>query len=306
MALSSNNAGALFMMVSMAGFTINDALVKLASTAMNMGQVMLIRGCFATALIALVAWHAGALLKPRLLLHPMVLLRSASELGATIFFLLALAHMPIADVSAILQALPLAVTMGAALFLAEPAGWRRWLAIACGFIGVLIVIRPGFAGFSVYSLLVLASVLCAAVRDFSTRAVPPEIPTPLISMMTSAMVTVVGAALVPVLGGWTPVQPWEVGTLGAAACLLLIGYQFIILAMRGGDISFIAPFRYTALLWAMFLGYLMFGDVPDMPMIVGSSIIVASGLYMLYRERMVGAGMPAARSTSPAMAPDGL
>lgn len=306
LALSPNHAGALFMVVSMAGFTVNDALVKYASSDMNMGQVMFVRGVFATLLIAVLAWRGGALRSPRLLLHPMVLLRSGCELGATIFFLIALAHLPIGDVSAILQALPLVVTLAAALFLSEPVGWRRWSSIAVGFLGVLIIIRPGFAGFSIYSVCVLVSVLCGAVRDFATRAVPPEVPTLLVSMMTAAMVMAVGAALVPAFGGWTPMANWEVGMLAVAAGLLLVGYQFIILAMRTGDISFIAPFRYTALLWAIVLGFFIFGDVPDLPMTIGSSIIVASGLYMLYRERVVGASLPVARSTSPIMTPDGL
>ena len=306
MALSRNHAGALFMMVSMAGFTVNDALVKLASTEMNMGQVMLVRGFFASVLIAALAWHQGALRSPRRLLHPMVILRSASELGATVFFLIALAHLPIGNISAILQALPLVVTMGAALFLAEPVGWRRWLSIGVGFIGVLIIIRPGFEGFSIYSVSVLVSVLCGTIRDFSTRAVPPEVPTLLVSVMTAVIVTLAGAALVHPLGGWTPMATWETGALAIAAGLLLVGYQFIIMAMRTGDISFIAPFRYTALLWALLLGYLIFGDVPDVPMIVGSAVIVASGIYMLYREQVVGKRLPIANSTSPGMAPEGL
>jgi drug/metabolite transporter (DMT)-like permease len=294
------------MMVSMAGFTVNDALVKLASTEMNMGQVMLVRGFFASVLIAALAWHKGVLHKPRLLLNPMVILRSASELGATIFFLIALAHLPIGNISAILQALPLVVTMGAALFLAEPVGWRRWLSIGIGFIGVLIIIRPGFEGFSIYSVSVLVSVLCGTIRDFSTRAVPKEVPTLLVSVMTAVIVTLAGAALVHPLGGWTPMAAWETGALAVAAGLLLVGYQFIIMAMRTGDISFIAPFRYTALLWALLLGYLIFNDVPDLPMIVGSAVIVASGLYMLYRERVVAKRLPIANSTSPGMAPEGL
>ncbi|MFI0846279.1 DMT family transporter [Mesorhizobium sp. IMUNJ 23232] len=306
MALSHNRAGALFMMVSMAGFTVNDALVKLSSTEMNMGQVMLVRGFFASVLIAALAWHKGVLHKPRLLLHPMVILRSACELGATIFFLIALAHLPIGNVSAILQALPLVVTMGAALFLAEPVGWRRWLSIGVGFVGVLIIIRPGFEGFSIYSVAVLVSVLCGAIRDFSTRAVPKEVPTLLVSVMTAVIVTLAGAVLVHPLGGWTPMAMWETGALAVAAGLLLVGYQFIIMAMRTGDISFIAPFRYTALLWAILLGYLVFGDVPDLPMILGSAIIVASGLYMLYREQVVAKRLPIANSTSPGMAPEGL
>ncbi len=127
----------------MAAFTMNDAITKVASASMNMGQVMLVRGLFAMLLVGLLAWHQGALRAPRAVLQPMLILRVLAEVGATVCFLLALAHLPIANVSAVLQALPLAVTMGAALAFSEPVGWRRWLAISIGFLGVVVVVRPG-------------------------------------------------------------------------------------------------------------------------------------------------------------------
>lgn len=275
------------MVVSMAGFTINDALVKLASMEMNAGQVMMVRGIFATALIALLAWHKGALSMPRLALHPLVALRALAELGSTVFFLMALQQLPIANVSAVLQALPLMVTMLAALFLGEGVGWRRWLAIAIGFAGVMVIVRPGFDGFSVYALLALVCVIFAALRDLVTRRLPEHVPSMLVSTITAAMVGLCGALLVNPMGGWTPMSVESIGLLATASVFLLFGYQFIIMSMRGGDISFIAPFRYTSLLWAIALGYLMFGDVPDTAMIAGAVIIVSSGLYTLFRERAV-------------------
>lgn len=306
MPLSPNLRGALFMAVSMAGFTVNDAIAKMVMTSMNMGQVMLVRGVFATVLVGLLAWNQGALGRLRQLVHPMVALRSACELGATVMFLMALAHMPLANVSAVLQALPLAVTMGAALFLGEAVGWRRWLAICVGFAGVMVIVRPGFEGFNAYSVLALVCVMFAAGRDLATRRIPQEIPSILVSVATAAIVTVAGAVLIAPLGGWSPMTAAETGLLAAAAVLLLFGYQFIIMAMRIGDISFIAPFRYTALIWAILLGYLVFNDMPDTAMIVGAAIVVCSGLYALYRERVLGRRKPAAESTGPAMAPDGL
>lgn len=297
--------GALFMSVSMAGFTINDAITKLVSDNMNMGQIMFIRGIFASLMIGVFAWSQGLLVGWRRALHPLVGLRVVGELGGTVTFLTALSMLPLANVSAVLQALPLAVTMGAALFLAEPVGWRRWLAILVGFGGVMVIIRPGFEGFDVYSLLVLVTVTFCAVRDLATRCIPEDIPTLLVSATTAVAVTVAGGVLVVPFGGWTPVETSDVGLLFAASVLLIFGYQFIIMSMREGDISFVAPFRYTALLWAILLGFLLFGDVPDMAMIAGAAIVVGSGLYTLYRERKVGNTLPAAESTSPAMAPDG-
>jgi len=306
LALSPNLRGALFMAVSMAGFTIGDAISKLLVETMNQGQLMLVRGVFATTLIAALAWKQGALRMPGQALHPMVALRSLCELVATVSFLIALAHMPLANVSAVLQALPLAVTMGAALFLGESVGWRRWIAIGFGFLGVLIIVRPGSEGFNVYSILAMLCVAFCAVRDLATKNMPAEVPSLLVSTVTAGIVTVAGAVLVMPMGGWAPMTAGQIGLMAVAAVVLLIGYQFIIMAMRVGDVSFVAPFRYTALLWAILLGYLTFGDVPDAAMIVGSTIVVGSGLYALYRERILGRRKPAAESTGPAMAPDGL
>lgn len=306
MQLSPNLRGSLFIVISMAGFTINDAITKTLVETMNQGQVMLMRGVFATTLIGALAWSQGALRMPRQAAHPMVALRVVGELAATVLFLIALSRMPLANISAVLQALPLAVTMGAALFFGETVGWRRWLAIAAGFTGVMIIVRPGLEGFNAYSLLALVCVLFCAVRDLATKQIPAEVPSLLVSTITSAAITFVGALLIAPFGGWTPMTAGEVGLLAAAAVLVLIGYQFIIMAMRLGDISFVAPFRYTALIWAILLGYMIFGDIPDGAMILGASVVVGSGLYTLYRERKVGREKPAAESTAPNMAPDGL
>ncbi|MCV0396646.1 MAG: DMT family transporter [Rhizobiaceae bacterium] len=306
MALSLNLRGAVFMSVSMAGFTANDAITKVVSSSMNMGQVMLLRGLFASALILALAWHRGALIPVRTVASPFVFLRVVGEVCATVFFLVALANMPLANISAVLQALPLAVTMGAALVYGEPVGWRRWLAIAAGFAGVLIIVRPGFEGFNAYSISALICVFFCTVRDLSTKRVPREIPSLFLSSATAIAVTIMGGVLVVPFGGWSPVAATDLALLAAAAVLLLFGYQFIILAMRDGEISFIAPFRYTALLWAIGLGVVVFGELPDAAMIAGATVIVASGLYALYRERVRGESRPAAKATAPTMQPDGL
>ncbi len=172
MPLSPNMRAALFMTVSMAGFTVNDGVTKYMSEVMNMGQVMFLRGAFATLFVAVLAWHQGALSNLRLALQPMVLVRVAGEVLATVTFLIALAQLPIANVSAVLQALPLAVTMGAALIYGETVGWRRWLSIAAGFAGVAIIVRPGLEGFSAYSLVALVCVGFCTVRDLATRRIP--------------------------------------------------------------------------------------------------------------------------------------
>jgi len=294
------------MAISMAGFTINDALTKTVINEMNAAQVMLVRGTFATIMIGLLAWHSGVLRSLGLIRQPLVALRAIGEVGSTLCFLAALAQMPLANVSAILQALPLAVTMGAALFLKEPVGWRRWTAIGVGFVGVLIIVRPGFDGFNSYALLALLCVGFCAMRDLITRQIPQGIPTLAVSFATALFVTIAGGVLVVPYGGWTELTVSSTSRLFGAALLLIVGYQFIIMAMRVGDISFVAPFRYTALIWALLIGWLIFGEVPDTAMLVGASIVVASGLYTLYRERHAGKTQPVTDTTTPAMAPDGV
>ncbi len=306
MTLSPNLRAALFMAISMAGFTLNDALTKTVIGDISAAQVMLVRGSFATIMIGLLAWHGGVLSSLTSLRRPLVAVRAASEIGSTLCFLAALAQMPLANVSAILQALPLAVTMGAALFLNEPVGWRRWTAILVGFAGVLIIVRPGFEGFNSYSLLALLCVAFCALRDLVTRRIPEDIPSLAVSFATALFVTVVGGVLVLPYGGWTELTVTSTSMLLGAAILLIVGYQFIIMAMRVGDISFVAPFRYTALIWALLLGLVVFGEVPDAAMLVGAAIVVASGLYTLYRERHAGKTRPVAETTTPAMAPDGV
>ncbi|PSM20368.1 MULTISPECIES: DMT family transporter [Nitratireductor] len=306
MHLSPNLSGALTMAIAMAAFTVNDAVVKLVSTELNMGQIMLVRGMVATTLIALLAWRAGVASKLSGVRNPMVLLRGAAEIGATVSFLLALQRLPLANVTAVLQVLPLAVTMGAALVFAEPVGWRRWTAILAGFAGVVIIIRPGFEGFSAFSLLALLSVMFCTVRDLATRRIDAGVPTLLVSTLSALGVTIVGGLLVVPLGGWTPLDGGQFGTLAVAAIMVLVGYQCVIISMRTGEISFVAPYRYTGLLWALVLGYAVFGDVPDAAMITGAVIVVGSGLFTLYREQVRGPRKPAAESTGPTMSPDGL
>ncbi len=291
------------MSVGMAGFTMNDAITKSVSSEMNFGQVMLVRGLFAIVLIASLAIHQGAIRPQRTLLVQPVALRVIGEVGGTVSFLAAITHLPLANTSAIMQSLPLAITLGAAVGFGEPVGWRRWSAIVAGFIGVLVIVRTGVAGFNQFTLLALVSVLFCCARDLATRRIPSHIPSLFITLLTTITVTTSGALILFPLGGWTPPAGRSVGLMALSAVLVLTGYQCVIMALRSGDISAIAPFRYTALLWALLLGYLVFGDVPDAMMATGAAIIVASGLYAFYRERIRHREVAASAAGLP---PDGL
>lgn len=291
------------MAVGMAAFTMNDAITKAVSSEMNFGQVMLVRGLFATVLIATLAMHQRAMRPLRMLLITPVTLRVGAEVGGTVAFLAAIVNLPLANTAAIFQALPLAVTLGAALVFGEPVGWRRWLAITAGFAGVVIIVRPGLNGFNQFSLFALLAVIFFAVRDLATRRIPARIPSLFITLVTTVTVMAAGAIVLFPLGGWRSPSGRGLGLLALAAVLVLIGYQYVIMALRSGDISAVAPFRYSALLWAILLGYLVFGDIPDGMMMTGATIIVLSGLYTFYRERR--RNRPVAASAS-AVPPEGV
>lgn len=286
MNLTPNMRGALYMAIAMAGFTFNDAFVKSASAAVSPAQIMLVRGAVSTILIFLLCWKTSALRPPAMLMSKPVMMRASGEMLSTLAWLIGLPHMPLANASAILQALPLAVTLGAALILREAVGWRRWLAIAAGFAGVMIIVRPGADGFNIWSVAIIVCVFFAAFRDLVTRAAPAEIPSAFLSLATSVLITLTGAVLLVPLGGWVPMQSETALKLVAAAFFLMLGYQFVIQAMRTGEIAVVAPFRYTSLLVALVLGFIAFGDIPDGWMIAGATLVVSSGVYTFHRERV--------------------
>ncbi|SHF03343.1 S-adenosylmethionine uptake transporter [Ruegeria intermedia] len=287
--MTPNVKGALLMMGSMAAFTVNDTLVKAAGQDLPLFQLVAMRGLLATALVFLLARHLGAL-HLRFSGHDRVLVavRSLSELLATFFFLTALMHMPLANVTAVLQALPLTVTLGAALFFAEPIGWRRMLAIAMGFTGMLLIVRPGPDGFSLYALYALVAVICVTARDLVTRRMSPEVPSMVVTLATSLTITL-AAAVASVFQGWVPVAAPTGLLIGSAAIFVLLGYLFSVMVMRVGEVGFVAPFRYTSLIWALVLGWAVFGDWPDRLTMLGAALVVGAGLFTLFRERRLHA-----------------
>jgi drug/metabolite transporter (DMT)-like permease len=208
------------------------------------------------------------------------------EIGGTACFLTALFNMPLANASAILQALPLAVTLAAALFFGEPVGWRRYLAIGIGFAGVMVIVRPGTEGFNAYSLWALAAIVFIVIRDLSTRRLTPDVPGPWVAMVTSGVLTA-AAALAGGFEDWQPPEAESLFALATASICLVVAYVSSVTSMRVGEIGFVQPFRYSLLVWAMLLGIVMFGEWPDGWMLVGSATVVATGLFTLYRERRV-------------------
>lgn len=268
---------------AMACFAVNDLLVKLSSASIEPMQIMALRGVMTSALLFALAYGRGALRPWRTAFTPVLLLRTVADVGTTISYISALRHLPLANASAIFQALPLTITLAAAVFLGEPVGWRRWLAIVVGFFGVLVILRPTGDGFGVYAIWVLVSVAFAALRDLATRRLPTALPSLLVAGITSVAVSLTGFVMLPVVG-WSPMTADLWMWLAVASVAIGAGYVMIVASMRTGDMGFVAPFRYTVLLFAFALGVLVLGERPDWQEIVGSCIVVASGAYMIHRE----------------------
>jgi drug/metabolite transporter (DMT)-like permease len=282
--LSDNARGALFMTVGMAAFVANDALMKLVSLDLPLFQAIFLRGVLTTLTFALIAWRLDALRMPELNVDRwLVAIRVTAECGATFFFLTALFNMPLATLTAILQAAPLTITLAAALFLREPVGWRRLCAILVGFVGVLLIVRPGAEGIDVYAVYALIAVGFVTLRDLVTRRMPHSLPSTLVALATAGGVTVF-AALGTLTEDW--VQPARASWLylSLAVVFVLAGYLLSILAMRAGELSVVSPFRYTGLVWALVLGLMVFGDWPDGLTMLGAALIVGTGLFTFYRE----------------------
>jgi len=285
--MSDNVKGASLMAASMAAFVLNDALMKLAAEAdIPLFQALLLRGMMTTVLLGLlVLWRREFSFNLPTGQRRLVALRLCGEVGATVCFLTALFNMALANATAILQVMPLAVTLGAAVFLREPVGWRRWSAIAVGFVGVLIIVRPGSDGFNEYSLLAMLAVVFVVIRDLSTRQLDAKVPSSLVALLTSIVITTLGG-LVTLTSDWQPVGGMTLVYLAGASGFIIFGYLFSVMTMRVGEVSFVAPFRYTVMIWAIILGIIVFGDYPDSWTLIGSAIVVATGIYSFHRERI--------------------
>ena len=283
-----NLRGAALMILAMFGFAVEDMMVKVISVEMPTGQIIFLMGGGGAIVFGILCRVEGQPLFERKMLSRPILLRSIAELVGTLSYVTAITLTPISTASAILQATPLLVTLGAAVLFGEMVGWRRWSAIFVGFFGVLLIIRPGTDGFDQLSLITLVGVLGLAGRDLATRGVPKETSSMQLSFL--AFLTLVPASMILSLGEKTP---WIAPT--QTICVLVIGatiitalaYYAIVAAMRVGEISFVTPFRYTRLVFALIFGIVIFGERPDVVTLTGSTIIVLSGIYTVWRERRI-------------------
>ena len=273
------------MMMSMACFAIEDTFIKLLSARLPATQILFSIG-FGGALITLVlALVLNVNLADKILLNKHVISRTTADLFGALSFTSAMVLIPMSLLASILQATPLFVTLGAAILLGEKVGWRRWSAIFIGFLGVIIILQPGYGSFQLASLLGLAAVLCLALRDVITRDMATEIPTLTVTFYACLAMGSAGFIAYPFFG--PPIMPttYETIILICAAIIGLTGYFLLVLATRKGDVSVIAPFRYSRLLFSLGLASLILGEKLTLPILLGGLLVVSSGIYTFGRER---------------------
>jgi drug/metabolite transporter (DMT)-like permease len=283
--MTPNLRGSLYMTASMAGFAAEDAFLKAASQAIPVGEAILIMGLIGIAVFAAIAMREGHPPIPAAMFTGTMALRSGFEITGRLFYALAIALTPISVASAILQATPLVVVMGAAVIFGEAVGLKRWLLIIMGFIGVLIILRPGLDGFSALSLLALVAMLGFAGRDLATRAAPPTLSNAQLGVTGFIMLTLSGVIITAVTGKAAVPNPQTFGLIAGAATFGIAAYAALTTAMRSGQIAVVTPFRYTRLLFAMILGVTVFGERPDAATLLGAAIIVACGVIILSQNR---------------------
>ncbi len=281
--LRANRRGIIALLLATAAFTVNDTLTKIVVQDHPVGEVMFLRGLMTFFFISIVLVAQRETLHLRSTVNRLVLLRSLLDAAASAMFVTALVRMGIAELSAIVLASPLLLTMLAVIIFKEPVGWRRWSAVIVGMIGTLFIVKPDVTVVDVWAILGLVVALGVAARDLTTLRIDPAIPTTVISIFSAIALTVAG-----VLMGTT--EEWQIFAaatfliIAIAAFFYSIGTYFLVVAFRSVDVSVVSPFRYCMLIWAGLAGYLAFGDLPDGWSIFGTVLIVASGLYTLHRE----------------------
>jgi len=273
------------MILAMAGFALEDLFIKLLSSHLPVSQILIIIGFSGTAVFLIIALLTHEPILQRSLLTKPVIIRTFCELFAALFFVSALALTPLSSVASILQATPLMVTMGAAVFFGEKVGWRRWSAVMIGFIGVLLILRPGFDSFMPASLLAVVATIFIAVRDLVTRTMQFEISTTTVSMYAFLACGISGFIAIPFYSAMVIPSSTEIMYLISATFVGVIGYYAVVLATRNGDLSIIAPFRYSRLVFAMLLSIVILTERPDLLTLSGTAIIVLSGVYTFIREK---------------------
>lgn len=281
----NNLRGIGLMLFAMAGFATADAIIKALTGRFPAGQIIMALGLGGVIFFGALMLKRGLPFFGAWSLNRVILARNLIEGCAAISFVTSLSLVDLTVQAAIIQATPLIVTLGAALVLKEPVGWRRWSAVVLGLMGVLIILQPDATGISFGAFMAVIAAICLAGRDVATRMVPNEASTEALGLY--GCLSLVIAALILGVTGPAFVMPEaaEWGWLIAASAFGSISYYAITSAMRVGEVSVLTPFRYMRLLFAMAFGIVFFGERPDIWVYVGSAIVIGTGLYTIARER---------------------
>ncbi len=287
-----NLRGILLIIFAMAAFALEDVFIKSMTQGMPASQTLFLLGVGGSVAFAIITYVQRGTLSP--LMHRdmrsrIMLWRNASEAVSAMFFVTALSLVPLSTVLAVFQAMPLATTAGAALFLGEQVGWRRWSAIGIGFLGVLLIIRPGAEGFQLAALLPIAAVFGIALRDLLTRQLDPTIPSSSVAFYAFLICIPAGALMIPVSGGFVVPEPIGWLLMLGATVFGVSGYYAIVSALRVAETSIIMPFRYTRLIFSIMLGIIVFGEDPDNLTYLGAMIVIGTGIYTFLREQRIRA-----------------
>jgi drug/metabolite transporter (DMT)-like permease len=282
----NNFKGILLMLIAMAGFTMEDLFMKKLSVNLSTGQILITLGFGSSLVFALMAKSKGYKLTAKIFWSKGMLIRQFAEGIAAVAFITSLTLIPLSTVAAVFQATPLVITMGAALFLGEAVGWRRWLAIIVGLIGVLIIIRPGLNSFDPNVGYVLIAVLFVTVRDLITRKLPMNVPSTIVSFQAFASLIIAGGILIflsdqKIVG----LDKNQIYFVLGGIIFGVIGYYCIVASTRIGEAGVVTPFRYSRLLFAIIIGFLFFNERPDFLTLLGASIVIMTGIYTVLRER---------------------
>lgn len=271
------------MTAGMFGYVVNDAFIKRAAEDLPLFQAVFIRGLVVIALLATIVRVRNVGVPVTAYLERPVLLRMTMEAVGTVAYLITLTQVPIAGLTAVMQLLPVAVTFAGARLLREKVSVHRVAALLIGLVGVLFIIKPGGDDFSPWFLGGVLTVGLIVVRELATRNISEDMSGTAVALGTGVVITVLGA-VITVFAGWDRPQAATIALVAAGACFLSLGYVSSVNAVRVGDISFTAPFRYSVLIFAILLQIIVFGDVPDALTFVGSAIVGAAGLYAMANE----------------------
>jgi drug/metabolite transporter (DMT)-like permease len=279
-------------------FSANDALTKLAAIYLPVSEIIAIRAAFTLVFALLIITARGETGSIARITNPYLMTRAFIEGFTGVLIVYTLKLMPIADLTAILLAQPFLMTIVGVGLLGERPGWRAWMAVTAGFIGMLLVMKPATASFDQVSLIALLAALFVLARDLLTRKIPTSIPTTVVTFATALIAVPIGLA-------GALAEPWTMPalfpflvTVGSAA-FLVFAFILMVIAFRGTEVTAISPFRYSLVVFAVIFGIILFGEIPDVISLVGMGIIVAAGVYMLHRETMQRRTPPAVAAIEP-------